>query len=80
MPATDNSNGLSCATFETLAHADFAAQPRADIRNTGAPLANGRPDAIRVVDKLPEVIVVTAKEISAIEMFLGASLDRLLSE
>jgi hypothetical protein len=71
MPANDNSNGLYCATADAFAPHDCgAAQPQADSRQA----------TCRVVDNLPESIAVTAKEISVIEMFLGASLDRLLSE
>jgi hypothetical protein len=71
MPANDNSDGLACATVDALAADDFGVvQPQAD----------SRPATCRVVDNLPEIIAVTTKEISAIEMFLGAALDRLLSE
>ena len=71
MPANDHSDGLSCATVDVLALDDCSvAQSQAASRQA----------TCRVVDNLPETIAVTAKEISAIEMFLGAALDRLLSE
>jgi hypothetical protein len=71
MPANDHSDGLSCAPVEALS---------ADDCSVAQPQAASRPASCRVVDNLPEIIAVTSKEISAIEMFLGASLDRLLSE
>ena len=71
MPANDNSDGLGCAMLDALAADDFGvAQPQAD----------SRPATLKVIDNLPEIIAVSAKEIAAIEMFLGAALDRLLSE
>lgn len=81
MPANENSDTMCCATvdafalartsLDALAPADFAA---------AQPQAGGRPATLRVVDNLPGIIAVTAKEIAAVEMFLGAALDQLLSE
>jgi hypothetical protein len=71
MPANDHSDGLSCATVDALAADDFG---------VAKPQVGSRPATLRVVDNLPEIIAVTAKEVAAIEMFLGAHLDRLLSE
>ena len=71
MPANDKSDALCCATVDALGPSDFAA---------ARPQACRRPATCRVVDNLPEIIAVTAKEIAAVEMFLGAALDRLLSD
>jgi hypothetical protein len=71
MPANDNSDSLCCATVDALAPDDFGAAP---------PQVCSRAATCRVVDNLPQIIAVTAKELAAIEMFLGASLDRLLSD
>jgi hypothetical protein len=81
MPANDNSDSLCCATVDALAPDDFGAAPP-QVSSRAAPRrAKSAPDpTCRVVDNLPEIIAVTAKELAAIEMFLGASLDRLLSD
>jgi hypothetical protein len=81
MPANDNSDGLCCAKADAFTLDDCGAVlPEAGSRPATRRAKSAPDPTCRVVDNLPEIIAVSAKEIAAIEMFLGAALDRLLSD
>ena len=68
MPANDNSDGLGCTTVDAFALARTSLDAlAADDFGVAQPQAGTRPAPCRVVDNLPQIIAVTAKEVATIK-------------